>query len=207
MLEEANPLYIDVARWRLQPGGASPENVVQSVWMVGRPGSLRSNQLEAERSRDPARDLVLQDEQIARVAVEPLGPQMRVGRGVDQLGTDADLIARSPDAPFEHITHAQLAANLLRVDGLVPIGEGGIARDYETVRDPREIGREVFGDPVREILLLPVVAEVCKGRRQSTGVAQRRAANSTCWTTRVSSASRLCLQGATRRPAPVARCS
>jgi len=41
---------------------------------------------------EPAGDLVLQSEQIASVAVEPLRPEMRVGRGIDQLGADADLL-------------------------------------------------------------------------------------------------------------------
>jgi hypothetical protein len=69
--------------------------------MLGRPGGLRSEQLDAERVRDPACDLVLQREQIAGVAVEPLRPEMRVGRGIDQLGIDSDLAARPPDAPFK----------------------------------------------------------------------------------------------------------
>jgi hypothetical protein len=36
---------------------------------------------------DPARNLVLQGEQIAHVTVEPLRPQMRVGLGIDQLSS------------------------------------------------------------------------------------------------------------------------
>jgi hypothetical protein len=30
---------------------------------------------------------------------------MGIGRGVDQLGVDAELIAQPSDAPFEHIAH------------------------------------------------------------------------------------------------------
>jgi len=54
--------------------------------MLGRPGRLRGDQLDAERVREPASDLGLQTEQIGRVTVEPLRPEMRVGLGVDQLG-------------------------------------------------------------------------------------------------------------------------
>ena len=75
--------------------------------MLGRLGGRSSDQLDAQRVREPARDLVLQSEQIDRVAVEPLCPEMRVARGADQLGVDADLGALPPDAPFEHIAHAQ----------------------------------------------------------------------------------------------------
>ena len=66
--------------------------------MLGRLGGLCSDQLNIERVREPARDLALKDKQIARVAVEPIRPEMRVGLGIDQLGADADLVARSPDA-------------------------------------------------------------------------------------------------------------
>jgi hypothetical protein len=82
---------------------------------------------------------VATDPVITRVAVEQLRPQMRVGLGVDQLRSDAELVARLPNAPFEHIAHAQLAANLLCVDPLVLIAERGIARDYEHVSDARQI--------------------------------------------------------------------
>src|SRR5262245_9524824 len=99
--------------------------------MLGRPGRLRSDELDAERVREPGGDLVLKSEQIASVAVEPLRPEMRVGRGINQLGIDADLAARPPDAAFEHIAYTELATDLLRVDGLVPVDERGIARDHE----------------------------------------------------------------------------
>jgi len=50
--------------------------------MLGRPGDLRNDQLDFQRVCDAARDLVLQDKQLADIAVEPLGPYMRVGRGI-----------------------------------------------------------------------------------------------------------------------------
>jgi hypothetical protein len=140
--------------------------------MLGRPGGLHSDQLDAERDREPARDLVLQGEQIARIAVEPLCPKMRVGRGIDQLSINAELVARPANAPFQHIAHTRLAADLLRVDRLVPVRERGIARDHEHARHPRQIGRQILGDPVREILLLGVTAEI--GKRQHDDRQTRR---------------------------------
>ena len=84
--------------------------------MLGPPCGLGADQFEIERHRDPARDLVLQREQVADVAVEALGPEMRVGRGVDQLGVDANPVLRSLDTAFQHVTHAELTADLFRVD-------------------------------------------------------------------------------------------
>jgi hypothetical protein len=69
-------------------------------------GRFRNGQLDIERERDLARDLVLELEQIARVAIEAFGPEMRVCLGIDQLGVDANPAARSPDAPLQHIADA-----------------------------------------------------------------------------------------------------
>ena len=92
--EAPNPLYIKaVTRMLLKSHSAPSENIVERIGMLGRPGGLRRNQLDAERVREPARDLVLQSEQVACVAVEPIPPKMRVGRGIDQLGADSDSVA------------------------------------------------------------------------------------------------------------------
>ena len=45
--------------------------------MLGQLGGFRSDQLQMERMGEPAGDFVLQGEQIASVAVEPLRPEMR----------------------------------------------------------------------------------------------------------------------------------
>jgi hypothetical protein len=132
--------------------------------MLALAGGFRRDQLLLERDRDPGCDLVLQSEQIARVAVEALGPQMRAGRGIDQLGIDADLIARPLDATLQHIADAQLAADLLCVGRLVPIGERGAARDHEHIRDPRQVGREIVGNPIGKILLAGIITEIDEGQ-------------------------------------------
>ena len=97
---------------------------------------------------------------------------MRIGFGVDQLGSDADPVSRPLDASFQHIAHAQLAADLFGVDALALVGECGIARDHEHVGDPRQIGREILGNPVCEILLVGVVAKV--GEREHDDRQARR---------------------------------
>ena len=115
-LVKADHLCIDITRIGFEPQSARSENIVQRVRMIGRPCRLRADQLDIERVPDPTGDLVLHGKQIADLMVEPLGPNMCVGRGIDQLGIDAHLISRPRDASFEHIAHAQLAADLLRVD-------------------------------------------------------------------------------------------
>src|SRR5271166_5486393 len=123
---------------------------------------------------------------------------MRVGLGIDQLDIDAYLATRATDASFQHIAHAELTADLLRIYRLVSIGKGSIARDHEHVGEPRQIGREVVGDPIGKILLTPVLAEIREGQhndrqtwsRDHVGVGSRRRHNKTV------SASGYCLNAA-----------
>jgi len=77
---------------------------------------------------------------------------------------DTNPAARATDAPFEDIAHAQLSADLLCVHRLVPIGECGVARDDEHVRNPRQIGRQILGDAVGEVALFRVVAQIGEGQ-------------------------------------------
>ena len=92
---------------------------------------------------------------------------MCIRLGIDQLSVDADLVARATDASFQHIADTKLAADLLRLDRFIPVGERGIPRDHEHVRDPRQIGRQILGDPVREILLLPVFTQISEGHHHN----------------------------------------
>ena len=73
--------------------------MVECVGVLRRPGGLRGDQLDPERVCKPANDLVLQSEEIFRVTVEPLRPEMRVGPGVDQLCRDANRLPDSRTLP------------------------------------------------------------------------------------------------------------
>ena len=126
--------------------------------------ALKLEEFRLDRADDGGNDLVLQLEQLGPVTVISPSPEMGIRLGVDQLGGDADLVSRPLDASCQHIAHTKLAADLLRVDQLVPVRESGIARDHEHVRDPRQIGCQILGDPVGEILLPGVAAEVGKGQ-------------------------------------------
>ena len=52
--------------------------------------------------------------------------------------------------------------DLLGVDALALVGEGGVARDDEAIADARQIGGEVFGDAVGEIVLGRIGREICE---------------------------------------------
>ncbi len=80
---------------------------------VGRAGQradpLRGQQPALDGGGDAARYLVLHGEYVAQLAVEAIRPVVPAGRGIDELGADAQPLARATYAAFEHIAHAQLA--------------------------------------------------------------------------------------------------
>jgi hypothetical protein len=67
------------------------------------------------------------------------------------------------DAALKQIAHAKLLGDLRRLHGLALVGEGGVARDHEQVRDARQLRGEVLCDAVGKIALLLVVAQIVEG--------------------------------------------
>src|SRR5207237_1220046 len=90
----------------------------------------------------------------------------------------ADLVLFALHRAFEHVAHAELLADLLRIDGLALEGKGGVARDHEAVADARQIGGEIFGDAVGEIVLARIVREVCEGQHHD---GEMRGGGPRCW--------------------------
>jgi len=75
VLEQSDRLSVSFARWRpSHKYSTRTEDVVYCVGMLTWPSGLRTPELEVECHCDAARNLVLQREQIAPIAVETLGP-------------------------------------------------------------------------------------------------------------------------------------
>ena len=81
----------------------------------------------SNRYRHRLGDLVLYREDVGEIAIVPLRPDVIPGLGLDELRGDADTITGLAHAAFEHIAHAELAPDLLHLDGLAPVGEARIA--------------------------------------------------------------------------------
>ena len=80
--------------------------------------------------------------------------------GVDELCIDAHAAFPALDAPFENIADIQLAADLLRIERLAFVSESRVAGDHYGASYPRQIGREALCDPVNEMLLLKIAADI-----------------------------------------------
>src|SRR4051794_34483568 len=65
---------------------------------------------------DAQRDLVLDFENVAERPVIALGANVGAVRGLNELAGDANAVPRLAQAAFEHVAHAELAADLLHID-------------------------------------------------------------------------------------------
>ena len=84
--------------------------------------------------------------------------------------------SRSSDlahAAFEHVAHAELAADLPDVDRAALVGEGRIARDDEQCRKARECRDDVLDHPVGEVVV-QVAAEILERQDSDRGLIRQR---------------------------------
>ena len=125
-----------------------------------------------QRARQARDDFVLHVEEIGERLVEPLGPEMIAGFGVDELDVDAHAVSAALNAALEDIADVQLAPDLSSHRRLALVGERRIAADHEGASYAREIGRQALRDPVDEMLLLRVAADI--GERQDDDREARR---------------------------------
>jgi len=102
-------------------------------------------------------DLLLCVGEVGAIGVELFRPNAGPSLGVDQQHIQRNLFTSSSNIAFEDITDPELTADLLSVDGHTLIRKGGIASDYHTSGDLREIGGQVFGDAICEIFLGRIV--------------------------------------------------
>ena len=99
-----------------------------------RPPRLSLNELGIQRVGEPGDDFVLHIEQIGDRLVEPLGPKVIAGFGVDQLHVHPKPVAATLHRAFEHVADVQLAPDLLDVNGFTLVGERGVAGRSRTSR-------------------------------------------------------------------------
>ena len=100
---------------------------------------------------------------------------MVTGGGVDQLRRNPNPSARFAHAPLQHVADAEVTADLLNADRLVLIGHDRVAGDHAKLLEAGQLGDQVLGDAVGEVLLLGIAAKVRErehsDRRQGRGPA------------------------------------
>ncbi|HXX50651.1 MAG TPA: hypothetical protein VEI98_05120 [Xanthobacteraceae bacterium] len=127
-----------------------------------------------QHRNDALGDFVLDGEQVGKIAIVTLRPQMLAAPRVDQLSADANSLARPPDASFEHITNAELARYFGNPSRPPAIGKRGIAGDDKEVRIARQLGDDVLGNSVGKIDVLADLAHVVEGKDGDRGLVGQR---------------------------------
>jgi hypothetical protein len=97
--------------------------------------------------------MVLGCREVGATGTESIGPDMRAAFRVDQLHIYVDRFTSPPHTAFDDVTDTKLAAKLLCIYRFSLVGKGGGAGDYEAPGNPRQIGCQIVGDPISEILL------------------------------------------------------
>ena len=119
--------------------------------------------------QDRLGDLVLECEDVPQLAVVGLGPDVVTRGGVDELGADPHPVPRPAHAPLHHVADAQLPAHLLHVHRLALVGEARVPGDHRELAPAREPRDQILGDPVGEVLLLGIAAQVVEGQHGDGG--------------------------------------
>jgi hypothetical protein len=133
---------------------------------AGRAYDLGGRDPLGQSRHDGLHHLVLDGENVLQVPVVALRPDVIARCGVDQLGGHPDTLAAAPHAAFDHVAHAELAADLRDVDRRAAKHEGGVAGDDEQQAEARQLGDDVLGDAVGEVVLLRVARHVGEGQHR-----------------------------------------
>ena len=113
-----------------------------------------------ERDCNPFGNVTLDGKDIRQLAIERLRPDVRISRGINQLRDDAQPIRRASNAALDDVRDTELRRDLLRalVGFLIAHHRG--ARDHLEASDLRELGDDVLGDTVAEVLIVCAGAHV-----------------------------------------------
>ena len=123
-------------------------------------------QLESDGPGDGPRDVALQDQDVAEVALIRLGPHVGLVDGLDQLSGDAHALTGAAEASLQDVVRAQLLAEPADVPVGVLVFPGGAARG-----DPQPVGFQsaelrdhLLRQAVTQVFLVRVAGEVVEGK-------------------------------------------
>ena len=127
---------------------------------------------QAQRQPDLVRDLLshitLHGEDVSQRAIVRRGPELRLVPGIHELRADPDPVHRPPDAPFDDVVGAELPANFRnRLAAVAVASDRAPGHDAEGFRVcASELGDELVGKPVAQIVLATVATEVLEGQHR-----------------------------------------
>ena len=124
---------------------------------------LFRQQLDLQLVDDGVGDLVLNGKDVCEIPVIPVSPDVTTILALDELGGDAHARAGLADASFQNKFDPEILADLLHLYRLALIGKRRIARSDKQAGDLRQVGDDVFGNPIAKVLLLWITAHIGEG--------------------------------------------
>ena len=127
---------------------------------------LTREQADLNLCGDLARDIALQRKNVFELSFVAVGPHVCLVADLNQLCADAHAIRCAPNAPFEHVRNAQLAANLLDRFLRRFVRHRRRSRDdAEPLRiQPPQLRDHLFGQAVAERIVLLRAAQIFEGQ-------------------------------------------
>jgi hypothetical protein len=119
-------------------------------------------QLDSQRLRDFAGDLLFDGAHVAECAAVFLPPHLRIGRHVDQFGLNIQRVAALQHSSGQQDPHVQLTCHALRIDFDAPVPEGCASRHHPQFVNRRKMIDQAFGDAVAQIIGVFAVPRVDK---------------------------------------------
>ena len=113
-----------------------------------------------DRAHDTLRQLLLDRKDILENPVVAVRPEMVSGDRIDQLTGHANPVGDLADAAFQHVANTEVRRHRAHIDGLALVGEAAIAGNHEQLVEVRQLGDDVLGDAVGEVLLVGIAAHV-----------------------------------------------
>jgi hypothetical protein len=118
--------------------------------------------LRAQPLRNLPGDVALYRQQIGRLAVVLLAPQLFAVTNVVEFDVNGKAVASLPDAAREHGLDAKLVANLLRIHRLTFVMESDTVRNHLQIGQPRQAVVDAFGDSIGNVVRIGIVAPILK---------------------------------------------
>src|SRR4051812_9857535 len=142
----------------LFPLKASLQILVVCLDALGIPRSgrvlIRPENVCLQRALHRSRDLLVDREDVAQLALVTFRPQMAAVRDIDELHCHPDSIPRLAHAALDHLADVQQPPNLANVAGGVSELEARSSRHHTQPANLREVMDELVCQAVTEILVL-----------------------------------------------------
>ena len=140
---------------------------------------VRLDDTHRQRLGHHARNLALKVENVLDRTIETVGPATKPGPAVDQLGGDAQHVARPPHTAFQQECHTKPSGHGRRFILMLARSIRRCRREHPQALVARQRGADFLGQPVGKIALRRIPAKIGEGDHRNAVGNRPIAANQT----------------------------